>query len=208
MHHLYISLSLLYLVICHTYLISPFEYNTFPRRAHLRDRHRRHCHHRPRRLTTSTLTSMLHPPAATALRDGHRCCHPCPPPRRWLMPTSHSSTTTTACDRLRFCLPPRRRSTSRVNVDVASYHCHCHVQSSLFSSSPSLSPPPFNVAHPRCILLPPPPCIIIVVFIIPVPVPVPAACQHRASTTHPPIVTPLRNRHCRPRRPPCQCRAQ
>jgi hypothetical protein len=43
-------------------------------------------------------------------------------------------------------LPPRR-STSCVDVNVASYHPHRHAQSSLLSSSPSVSPPPFDVVR-------------------------------------------------------------
>jgi hypothetical protein len=163
--------------------------------------------------STSTLT--LHPPAATAFCDGRRCCHPCLPPRRQSGRTLNPSATTTSRDRLRPCLPPRHRSTLRVNVNVASYHCHRHVISSSLSSSPSLSPPPFDVARPCCILPLPPPCTIIVpaagqcqrrippppppLAIVFVPVFLPAAGQHRAltSTLHPTTATATRDlRHC------------
>jgi hypothetical protein len=231
------------------------------------DCHRRPCH-RPRCLLMSMLTS--YPLAATALRDGRRCCHPCLPPRRWLTLRLHPTATTALRDRLRPCLPPCCRSTSRVDIDVASYRCHRHAQSS--SSSPSLSlppvniarprcilppsppaifividvpslslsPPPVNIARRRCILLPPPPrrflslssspslslspppvdivhrrrilpppptCAIFVVVVIPIPVlvPVPAACQRRASTTHPPAATTTHDL-CRCHCPhPCPC---
>jgi hypothetical protein len=134
-----------------------------------RDRCR--CHY-PCCLSTSMSTS--HPLAATALRDGRCRCHPCLPPHCWLTLTSHPTATTALRNHLHPCLPPRRRSTSRVNVDVASYLRHRHVQSSLSLLSPSLSPPPVNIAHPRCVLPPPLPHTLIVIF--DVPVPVPAAC--------------------------------
>jgi hypothetical protein len=102
--------------------------------------------------STLTSTSTSHPPAAIALCDGRRCCRPCLPPRRRSGRMSNPSATTASRDRLRPCLPPRRRSTSRFDVDVASYHCHRHARSLSLSSSPSLSPPPFDVAHPRHIL--------------------------------------------------------
>ncbi len=169
--------------------------------------------------STSTLTS--HPPAATASCDGYRHCRPCLPPRRRSGRTSHPSTTAASRDCLRPCLPPHCWSTSCVTVDVASYHCHRHAQSSSLLSSPSLSPPPFNVARPRCILPPPPPCTIIVPAagqhrhcilppppphaIVFVPVFLPAAGQHRTSTStlHPTTATATCDL-CRCRHPhPC-----
>jgi hypothetical protein len=162
----------------------------------------------PCRLTTLRSTSTLHPPATTASCDGRCRCRPCLPPRRRSTPTSHPSTTTASCDCLCPCLPPRCQLTSRVDINVASYHCHRHARSSLLSSSPSLSPPPFNAARPRRILPPPPPYTIIVVFVVPVPVPVPAACRRHASTMHSPAVTALRDCCRRPCRPCRQRRAR
>jgi hypothetical protein len=120
----------------------------------LRDRRCRH----PRHLLTSTST--LHPPTATASRNGcHHCC-PCLLPCRRSMTTLHPTPATASRDCLCPCLPPCRRSTSRVNIAVASYHHHRHTRSSLLLSSPSLSLslPPVNVAHQHRIFPPPPPC--------------------------------------------------
>jgi hypothetical protein len=161
------------------------------------------CH--PRHLLMLTLTS--HPPAATASCDGCRRCRPCLCPCRRLMLTLNPTATTALCNCLHPCIPSRRRSTSCVNVNVASYRRQRHARSSLLSSSPclSLSPPPVNVAHRRCILPPPPPRTIVVVFVVPVLVPVPAACRHRPSTSHPPAATAMRDlcRFCHPRPRPC-----
>jgi hypothetical protein len=79
------------------------------------------CRRPPCHLLTLTSTSTLHPPTATALRDGRRCCpRPCLPPRRRLTSTSHPAAATALCDHLCPCLPPRHRSTSRIDVNVAS----------------------------------------------------------------------------------------
>jgi hypothetical protein len=148
----------------------------------------------------STLTLTSHPPTATALRDGRCCCRPCLPPRRRSTPTSHPSATTPSHNPLCPCLPPRRRSTSRVDVDVASYHRRRHAQSLLLASSPSVSPPPFDVARPRCILPPPPPRAIFVVVVVPDPVPVPAALSLSPSLSSSPppddVDVASYHRHC------------
>jgi hypothetical protein len=148
----------------------------------------------------STLALTLHPPAATASCDGHCCCRPCLPPRHRSMPTSHPSATTASHNRLSPCLPPRRWSTSHVNVDVASYHRHCHAQSLLLLSSPSVSPPPFDVAHPCCILPLPPPRAIFIAGVVPDPVPVPAALLLLSSLSSSPppddVDVASYHRHC------------
>jgi hypothetical protein len=136
------------------------------------------CHHCPCHLLT--LTSTLHPLAATALCDGSRC-RPCLPPCHQSTLTSHPTAATALRDCFCPCLPPCRRSTLRVDINVASYCYHQHAQSSLSLLSPSLSlslspplslpPPPVNDTCQRRILPPPPPCAIVVVVIVP------ATCQ-------------------------------
>jgi hypothetical protein len=96
----------------------------------------------------SASTSTLHPTTATAT-CGLRClCCPCPCPCSCYLLTSR--------------------------IKDASSRPHCHVQSLLLSSSPSLSlsPPPVDIARQCCILLPPLPCAIVILVIVP------TACQH------------------------------
>jgi hypothetical protein len=83
-----------------------------------------HCC-RPRHLSTSTSTS--HPPAATASRVGHRRHRPCLPPRCWLMLTSHPTNATASRDHLCPCLPPCRALTltSHPTAATATRNLHC-----------------------------------------------------------------------------------
>jgi hypothetical protein len=150
--------------------------------------HRHHlaqclCCHCPCCLLTLTLT--LHPLAATASRDGLCHCCPCLPPRRRSMWTLHPTAATALRDCLCPCLPPCHWSTSRIDIDVASYRPHRHARSLSLSSSPtlSLSPSPVDVAHQRCILLTPLPCTIVVLVVVP------TACRHPALTSHPPAAS-------------------
>ncbi len=127
---------------------------------------------------------MSHPPAATALHDHHCLCRPCPCP----------------------CL--RRLSTLRIGVTSSCYHRH--VQSSLLSSSPtlSLSPPPVNVARQRRILPPSPLCAIAVVVLV-----IPAAsavrnnrcCARRLSMLTPKLHPPAAATASRNNRPCYRC---